>query len=241
MTENTSQSNKLTNFFSTYGWLGGLLIFVATGAITINSYREKVDQAQVAVGLLTKQVEELQGTINRLANVPSGTPGPAGPKGDKGDPGEIGNRGARGERGPKGEQGEVGPAGGVDEQFVRRLVADTMSKVTSSPSTNAVPSINVTLDGQDIFNASGCIPMQSIRNLEVLTLRKGNEVCDKTGRLMFRISEFYEGGEVYFLTPGDGESVCKLEKNCDIAGRRYVYERRGRDENGEIALFRVAR
>ncbi|MDC9834357.1 hypothetical protein [Rhizobium binxianense] len=234
----TSGFHRFTGFFNSFGGILTALAAVAGGAIVVNSYREKVDQAQVAVELLTKQVTDLQSTINRLANTPDGKPGPQGPKGD---PGDAGPQGPRGERGLQGEQG---PAGQIDVAQVRPMIDQLVTQKFASMPQNTPSAAAAVATVPDIFNSSACIPIDSIRNLDVLTLRSGNEFCDRTTRLIFRVSRIRENdGRIFFETPGKGSGYCSLEGKCTLndIGKTYVYERRGHDEDGEIALLRIAR
>lgn len=233
----TSGFQRFTGFLNSFGGILTALAAVAGGAIVVNSYREKVDQAQVAVELLTKQVADLQSTINRLATTPDGKPGPQGPKGDPGDPGPQGPRGERG------LQGEQGPAGQLDLSQVRPVIEQLVSqKLASIPQPSSTSAAQAVASTADIFSSASCIPIDAIRNLDVWTLRPNNEFCDKTGRLLFRVSRIRESdGRIFFANPGQGTGNCTFEQTCSFSeiGKTFVYERRGHDDDGEIALFRI--
>jgi hypothetical protein len=228
--------------------VGGLItVGAAVAGLTAYcvSLQFSLNQAAREIERLDKQLVSLS---QQSTATQQGQRGPAGPQGPKGDQGEPGQQGPRGERGLPGEQGPIGPAGtssngaGISEQQVRQIVEQAMRQqpVTSQVSQGAA--VNVTLGGQDVFDAAGCIPLESIRNLQVITLRAGNEFCDRNGRLAFRVKSIRESdGAIYFANPGKSDGFCRHERQCDFKdiGRKYVYERRGTDDRGPLALFRA--
>lgn len=167
-----------------------------------------------------------------------------GPRGPKGDPGEPGSQGPRGERGPQGEMGPVGPAGpagsasGLTEQQVRQII---QQQIASTPAGSG-GTVQLTLDEADVFNASGCISVDSIKNLDVLTLREGQEFCERSGRLLARVNKFKINGYFVITRPGDNDDSCSVETTCRmrwLGGKKYTYERVGEDDRGQVALLRL--
>jgi len=193
----------------------------------INSYREKVDQAQVSVGLLTSQVSDLQNTINRLASLPAGEPGARGepgPRGPKGDQGDVGPQGPRGERGPPGEQS----AGSSDiteatlEPIVQKMVAEQLSKlqpIASAISTAAAPSAEI--------DYSRCFPVSTFVVSKTLVVKRGMEVCGEDGELLITVETVNSYG-VLFKPPGLNGWTCGMSDRCRFAfdtKRKFIVER----------------
>lgn len=232
---------KIVGIAGTIIPVGGALIGLG---IYVGNLTNQIEASRSEVQVLKGQVSQLQDILQRTQSAAGSAA--RGPQGPKGEPGDAGPQGMRGERGPQGEQGPVGPAsaasagGGLTEQQVRQIIQQQLASSPSSPA----GAVNVTLNGQDVFNASGCIPIDSIRGLDVLTLRSGNEFCDRTGRVIFRVTEIRQSdGRIYFMTPGKGSGSCFIDKKCtfDDLGKTFVYERRGSDDNGAIALFRITK
>jgi len=210
----------------------------------VSDIKHEMDASKSEVAQLKGQVTQLQDILQKTQAAAGAAA--RGPKGDKGDPGEPGPQGSRGERGLQGEPGPMGPpgqsAGGdLSEQQVRQIALQIFQQQPRTTPSNG-GSINVTLEGTDVFKASGCIPVDNIRNLDVLTLRAGNEFCDKTGRLLFRVTSIRErDGRIFFSNPGQRDGSCGFEDTCNFSdiGKTFVYERKGVDDIGSVALFRI--
>lgn len=242
MTESANTISKVSAFMSGYAGIGTLLAVVATGAVTVNSYREKVEKAEVAVGLLTTQVTELQATINRLASVPSGKPGPQGLKGDQGD---VGPQGPRGERGFPGEPGPMGPPGAgssISENQVREIVQKVVQQHLSSLPSNTVGAATTFVSTGPEFDLSNCVPSISFANQQTFSLRSKMEVCAADGRLVSTV-EYVNGGNIKVSVPGARDVFCILGRKCKlpwITNSTYIWERETDDPSGKgsIALMR---
>jgi hypothetical protein len=218
----------------------GALVGIAAAVAALTAYcvslQFSLNEADKEINRLSKQIESLSSQVQSQVSAKGGLQGP------KGDQGDAGPQGPKGERGPQGEQG---PAAQVDVSQFRPLVDQLVSqKFASMPQSAPAMTAQTIAAVPDIFNSSSCIPIDTIRNLDVLTLRSGNEFCDKTGRLLFRVSKIGENdGLVSFANPGNGNGYCSFEETCKFSdiGKTFVYERRGHDDNGEIALFRIKR
>jgi hypothetical protein len=68
--------------------------------------------------------------------------------------------------------------------------------------TTCLPPPEVSVDGADLFNSAGCIPIQTIKDLPVLTLRDGQEFCDRDGSLLARVERFNQDGGFRMNRPG---------------------------------------
>lgn len=217
----------------------GALLAVATptfiGGQYVADLRHEMDAAKREVEFLKGQITQLQGVLGNQ----SGVTGVRGPKGDKGEPGL---QGPRGERGPQGPTGPAGISSGLSEEHIRQIIQQSVQQQIAAMPATTGGTIQVTLGGADIFNSSGCIPVEQIRNLGTLTLRSGQEFCDRDGRLLARVNDFMSNGAFYMTRPGTHQDSCMLESTCTLrwlGGKRYVYERLGEDERGRIALLRL--
>ncbi len=209
--------------------------------IYVGNLNNQIEASRAEVQVLKGQVTQLQDILQKtqaLAN--SGTPGPRGPKGERGDPGEMGPQGPRGLQGDRGPAGPAGSGGGLSEQQVAEIVQQMVSQKLSSPPTGQGAAINVTLGGADVFNAKGCIPLDSIKNSETLLIRDKQEYCARDGRLVATV--IADGGSAYvFRRPGQLHDRCSLGKNCQLrwlGSSTYTFERKGEDEKGPVGLFR---
>lgn len=196
------------------------------------------------------EIQNLRGQISQLHEVLGKAQfGGEGPRGPKGDPGEPGPQGLPGPRGPQGERGEQGPPGlpgsggeGMSAEAVRQLVAQTVQQQMAALPATSVAASPVALPGTDVFNSTGCIPVASLLNLQVLTLRVGQEFCDRDGALLARIERFSDSGKIWTTLPGRGTGTCSLNKTCTLrwlGSKDFVYERFGEDEKGPAALLRL--
>jgi hypothetical protein len=213
--------------------LAGLLaggIWYATGL------QSQLDAAQ-------REITELRTKLETVSP-PVGVEGPRGPKGD---PGSEGPQGAQGPRGLQGEPGPMGPpgaatsgAGGLTESQVKQMIQQAISSLPAPLAGSG--GITVSLGGEDVFNTAGCIPVSEVRNLEVLTLRQGQEFCEATGKLVAQVARAEPDGYVSITMPGDGNHQCGLNSSCKfpwLGSKRYVFERVGEDEKGVVGLFRL--
>ncbi len=229
------------SFLDTAGGLITLVGAVAGLTAYCVSLQFSLNQANREIERLDKQVEVL------ATKPPAGVPGP---KGDKGDKGETGPQGPAGPQGPRGLQGEQGPmgspgaagstSGGLTEAQVRQLIQQALSSIPTASSSGGT--ITVTLGGEDIFRSAGCIPVSSVRNLQVLTLREGQEFCEADGRLIARIGRIEASGYFNVSRPGLMGDGCGLGNQCNmrwLGGKRFVYERVGEDDKGKVALLRL--
>lgn len=125
---------------------------------------------------------------------------------------------------------------------VRQLVVQTVQQqILALPAASATAS-PVALPGADVFNSTGCIPVVSVLNLQIMTLRVGQEFCDRDGALLARIERFTDNGKIWTTLPGRGTDTCVLNKTCTLRGlgsKDFVYERFGEDEEGPVALLRL--
>lgn len=229
MAEGRNLLDTMVGIVSLAGLLAGG-IWYATGL------QSQLDAAQ-------REITELRTKLDTVSN-PNGVPGPQGPKGD------VGPEGPQGQQGPRGFQGEPGPMGpsgasgsgasGLTESQVRQMIQQA---VAGLPTPSASGGISVALSGQDIFNSSGCIPVSEVRNLEVLTLREGQEFCEADGRLTAKITSIAGTGTLFYTLPGKASSNCALNKQCKLrwlGAKTFVYERLGEDDKGPVALLRLA-
>ena len=248
MAQENSKVHSVSNILTLGGAALGVLAAFATGVVTVNSYREKVDQAQVAVELLTKQVTELQGTINRLANAPEGKPGREGPKGDKGDQGETGPQGPKGERGLPGADGATGADGegaptsnALLTQMITAIVDRRLAAMPGLGPTSATGAGSVA-DALRIFDTANCVPWDSIKGLEVITLKKKTTICASDGRLMGTVVAVDAVRRVIQMTaPGIGTDSCYLNQKCRwplLNNQYYTFERISDDVDPPLVLIR---
>jgi hypothetical protein len=231
-------------------------IFVKAGAVvvtiagvlgigyTVAKYATDFDAAKAEIQNLRGQIEQLHEVLSKTQF------GERGPKGEKGDPGQPGERGDKGDIGPRGLKGDVGSASAsasVDIDELKVLVDQAVAeKLAAMPlSTNAAsPGAAQISQSLKLFDTSTCIQIDTIRNLEVLTLRPGNEFCNNSGKLLFRVAEIEtprNNKRIMFSTPGKGSGSCDLEETCrlrEVGGRVYIYERFAEDDQGPIALLR---
>ncbi|MBY3382189.1 hypothetical protein [Rhizobium laguerreae] len=236
----TSGFHRFTGFFNSFGGILTALAAVAGGAIVVNSYREKVDQAQVSVELLTKQVTDLQNTINRLANVPDGKPGPPGPKGDTG---EIGPQGPRGERGPSGEQGPIGPIGAMNPDQLKAAISAALNELPNGP---VPPRLTQTkgynADGSALLSSPNCI-FKADTDIPVLAFKSRQDICEEDGRAIVHIGNVNQSGYVTlgFRVVGGGTVNCGMERRCELPwlpGKLYIYEKNAKKDGDLVAVFR---
>lgn len=240
MTE-VSKLHKAKTFLNDFGLIITAIAAVGGAAIVINSYKEKVDQAQVAVDLLTKQVTELQGTINRLAKVPDGKTGPQGPKGEQGDPGV---QGPRGERGPQGEQGPPGTGSNIDrlaiETLVKTTVAQEIAKLPGPTNSGTSAPASATID------YSKCLASTSVTSASSLIVKEGLEICGADGELLTTVTRIQtsNNGGVFFKQPGSSEWYCSSTSKCWFGfddGRQFVVERIFKSDGEDVASLRFSR
>lgn len=218
--------------------IGGALIGLG---IYVGNLTNQIEASRSEVQVLKGQVSQLQDILQKTqAAAVSGVPGP---KGEKGDPGERGEQGPRGERGLQGEAGPQGTgstSSGLAESQILQIVEESVKQKLASLPASTGGTITVALDGQDVFNTASCIQIQSVRGLDVLTLRPGQEFCDKSGELIGRIG--LEGAKgLAWKRIGGFSGTCGIEKKCglgSIFGATYVYERFGEDDEGPIFLLR---
>lgn|GEM_PF-4105016 len=208
---------------------------------TVAKYATDFEAAKAEIQNLRGQITQLHEVLGKAQ---FGGEGPRGPKGDPGEPGPQGPRGPQGERGEQGPPGLPGSGGeGMSAEAVRQLVIQTVQQqMAALPSASTAAAAPVALPGTDIFNSTGCIPVASVQNLQVLTLRVGQEFCDRDGALLARIERFSDSSTFWTRIPGRDNAGCALNKVCTLQwlGRKeYVYERVGEDENGTVALLRL--
>ncbi|NML73573.1 hypothetical protein HHL25_05470 [Rhizobium sp. S-51] len=210
--------------------LAGLLaggIWYATGL------QNQLDAAQ-------REITELRTKLETVSK-PSGIVGPPGPKGDPGPEGPPGPQGPRGYQGDVGPMGPAGSgAGGLSESQVRQLIQQAIQGLPA-PSTSG--GISVSLDGEDVFDSSGCIPVSGIKSLTTLKLRAGQEFCEADGRLVGTVSQFFSKGGFAVKRPGEPSDNCSLGNRCKfrwLGSKTYIYERVGEDDKGPVALLRLA-
>ncbi|MBV2183571.1 MAG: collagen-like protein [Rhizobium sp.] len=207
---------------------------------TVAKYATDFEAAKAEIQNLRGQITQLHEVLGKAQ---FGGEGPRGPKGDPGEPGPQGPRGPQGERGEPGPPGLPGSGGeGMSAEAVRQLVIQTVQQQMAALPAASAAAAPVALPGTDIFNSTGCIPVASLQNLQVLTLRAGQEFCDRDGAFLAQIEKF--GGDGGFLTmrPGQGKHWCYLGNTCTLywlSSKQYVYERTGEDENGKVALLRL--
>lgn len=233
MTDNESGAHKVSSLVSSYGWLAGLIAAVATGAITINSYKEKVDQAQVAVELLTRQVSELQNTINRLASISSGQAGPQGPQGPKGPKGEPGETGPQGPRGERGLQGEPGTPGNTEHIDLLPLIARIEALEGKAPSSaTATTEVNT---GATATSTDPRVCWKYPENLRTGTIRiaDGTRICNKDGAYLNTITIVTTN--IVTFRGGKSSYTCNSGRKCGFLSSRtaqYILEPAQTDSNG---------
>ena len=207
---------------------------------TVAKYATDFEAAKAEIQNLRGQITQLHEVLGKAQ---FGGEGPRGPKGDPGEPGPQGPRGPQGERGEQGPPGVPGSGGeGMSAEAVRQLVIQTVQQQMAALPAASAAAAPVALPGTDIFNSTGCIPVSSLQNLQVLTLRVGQEFCDRDGALLARIEKFdlYEAFKMNL--PGKGADWCKLNKSCTLrwlGSKEFVYERVGEDEKGMVALLRL--
>jgi hypothetical protein len=122
------------------------------------------------------------------------------------------------------------------------MIGDIVQSHRPALNSGGGATIDVTLNGADIFNAAGCIPVSSIKDLPVLTLRSGQEFCERDGRLVARIGKFQNGGKFFVTQPCEFDDACSLESSCRmdwLGGKVFIYERLGDDDRGAVALLRA--
>lgn len=219
--------------------VGGALIGLG---IYVGNLTNQIEASRAEVQVLKGQVTQLQDILQKTQNLAAGVPGPKGPKGDQGEQGPQGPRGLPGEQGPMGPVGPAGTASGMTEQQIQQFIVRTVQQQVASTPGTAGETIQVAVNGADIFESSSCIPTDAIKDLDVLTLREGQEFCDRDGRLLARVSKFESSGFFTMKRPGEASDRCSLESSCRLrwlSGKSYIYERRGEDERGPIALLRL--
>lgn len=248
------------------GWIvylfGGIMtdnVFIKAGAVIITiagvlgigypvaKYATDFEAAKAEIQNLRGQVASLHEVLSKVQL------GERGLKGEKGDPGEAGMRGPKGEKGdtgPKGDPASSSPMASVDlaelQVLVDKSVEDRLAKLPGVAITSNVGDAGIA-NALKVFETSACIQADSVRKLDVLTLRPGNEFCNKSGKLLFRVSEIetsHPKKKIEFSTPGVGNGSCYLEQTCtfdEFGGRIYVYERFGEDDQGPIALLRYSK
>lgn len=239
---------------NTEGWLKSTLkdapsVLAVAGAliglgIWVGNLKNQVDNSRAEVEQLKGQVTQLQ---TLLADRSKDKAGPQGPQGPKGDPGEAGPAGPRGLQGPEGPQGPMGPPGpaasgnGLSEVQVRELIDKAIAAIPATKSSQAAGTVQLTLDGADVFKTAGCIPVASLIGLDILTLRPGMEFCDKNGALVGRMTEIGSNGQMWIKRVAAPVESCSLESACRLGvfgNQVYVFERQGQDGDGQIALLR---
>lgn len=206
---------------------------------TVAKYATDFEAAKAEIQNLRGQVTQLQDILQKTQTAAS--TGARGPKGDKGDQGDTGPQGPRGEQGPKGEPGPAGPQGGSGgtaitaelKQLIEREIASRLSNAATVAPAGSLPA-------DIVADASGCIPMESLRGAEIISLREGMEFCAPDGRVLARITSISGGGTVNFSSPGRGSWSCGYERKCTFQdlGITYIYERRSSDGDGRVAFLR---
>lgn len=222
------------NLLDTVVGIASLAGLLAGGIWYATGLQNQLDAAQ-------REITELRTKLDTVSN-PNGVPGPKGEPGPEGPQGPQGPRGLQGEPGPMGPPGPSGTgAGGLTETQVRQMIQQAISALPTPAA--ASTGVNVTLGGADVFNASGCIPISAIRELEVLTLREGQEFCDTDGRLVGTVGSFSGRGSFVVKRPGEPQDGCTPGSRCKmrwLGSKTYVYERVGEDDKGRVALLRLA-
>lgn len=207
---------------------------------TVAKYATDFEAAKAEIQNLRGQITQLHEVLGKAQ---FGGEGPRGPKGDPGEPGPQGPRGPQGERGEQGPPGLPGSGGeGMSAEAVRQLVIQTVQQQMAALPSASAAAAPVALPGTDIFNSTGCIPVASVQNLQVLTLRVGQEFCDRDGALLARIVKSGVAKTIGATLPGKGTDWCGLNKVCTLrwlGNREFVYERVGEDEKGMVALLRL--
>jgi hypothetical protein len=184
------------------------------------------------------EVEHLKGQISQLQDIleKAQTTSASGSRGPKGDQGPVGPQGERGPEGPKGEPGTPVDVAQLSST-IEKLLSGKLANLPQTARLNTSSSIIST----GAFDTENCIAAEKLKGAETITLRAGNEVCDATGRVLFKVKEINRYGRVTFVNPGERDGWCEPDKNCDINGDKYVYEREGSDDHGPVAMFRLSR
>jgi hypothetical protein len=219
----------------------GALIAVGVPIFGIGQYvsdlKHDIDASKTEVAQLKGQVAQLQDLLQK-AQTTAQVAG-RGPKGDKGDPGDTGPQGPRGERGPQGEPGPAGSSATVDrdalDKIVTSILQQNLPKLTAAggASSAVIPAI---------FGDNKCIFVEKIRAENILYIRTGQEYCRKDGALLSRIRKFTDNNGFIATIPGDIDLWCYINQKCVLpwTGKTYMFERIGEDENGQVALLRLA-
>ncbi|CAH0343229.1 hypothetical protein RHI9324_04962 [Rhizobium sp. CECT 9324] len=207
---------------------------------TVAKYATDFEAAKAEIQNLRGQIVQLHDILQKTQN--SAVAGSRGVPGPKGDPGEAGPQGPRGEPGPPGPSGTTTAQSGLTLQDVERVALQIVERRIASLPTQAGNSIQVSIDGADVFKSAGCISIQTIKDLPVLTLRAGQEFCDRDGALLARVEKFNPDGNFQMNRPGEPSDYCQMGSSCRLrwlGGKQFNYERVGEDAEGTVALLRA--
>ncbi|MBL3561416.1 hypothetical protein [Rhodovulum sulfidophilum] len=208
-------------------------------AVTWNaaSLKQQFDESQTRVVQLQAQVDTLRGQLDKFrASTVSGDAriGPTGPQGPKGEPGP---------QGPRGEPGPPGPVGATShsDQVALRALIDEMIEAKISSLQDRGGSASKMVDATGTFDLSKCTAIEDIKAGNLVTVGKGAQLCDETGRLIAEFVNIYTDG-YKIRYPGRGTFTNSNDSRIPTPWDRSLYffvERQSSDANGKpVKSFR---
>ncbi|MGV1867952.1 MULTISPECIES: hypothetical protein [unclassified Rhizobium] len=235
------------NLLDTVVGIASLAGLLAGGIWYATGLQNQLESAQREITELRTKLEKV--STSEASVGPRGPAGPMGPKGDVGDPGPQGPRGLLG------PQGETGPSGNSSstmseaaiKDVVNTLVAQKLAAMPQVPSSSSGGSANASI-ASNPFDTTDCVPWESIKSMQVLTLKKNDTVCAADGRLMGTVVALakagFDGSFIQTTAPGDRDKAsCRLNETCRLPmlnNQSYVFERAALDAKPPVAMFRKA-